>query len=183
NVVLFAGGSRVLAPSSRTATAQNVQSAIQMIEQQGAGGGTELVPALQVALALPRDEQFARSVVVITDGFISAETETFELIQKNLSRTNFFSFGIGSGVNRYLVEGIAKAGMGEPFVVTKSEEAPSTAERFREYIESPVLTKLEVHYEGFEAYDVEPPALPDLLGQRPVVLFGKWRGSRNGQIE
>jgi len=182
NVVLFAGGSRVLAPSSRTATARNVQSAIQMIEQQGAGGGTELVPALQVALALPRDEQFARSVVVITDGFISAETETFELIQKNLSRTNFFSFGIGSGVNRYLVEGIAKAGMGEPFVVTKSEEAPSTAERFREYIESPVLTKLEVHYEGFEAYDVEPPALPDLLGQRPVVLFGKWRGSRNGQI-
>jgi Ca-activated chloride channel family protein len=154
-----------------------------MIEQQGAGGGTELVPALQTALALPRDEQFARSIVVITDGFISAEAETFQLIQKNLDRTNFFSFGIGSGVNRYLVEGIAKAGMGEPFVVTKPEEAPSTAGRFREYVDSPVLTKLQVSYQGFDAYDVEPAALPDLLGQRPVVLFGKWRGGRNGQIE
>lgn len=183
NVVLFAGSSRVMAPSSQAATVQNVQSAIRLIEQQGAGGGTELVPALQAALALPRDEQFARSVVVITDGFISAEAETFELIQKNLSRTNFFSFGIGSGVNRYLVEGIAKAGMGEPFVVTKPEEAPSTAGRFREYVDSPVLTKLQVSYQGFDAYDVEPAALPDLLGQRPVVLFGKWRGSRNGQIE
>ena len=183
NVVLFAGGSRVMAPSSQAATAQNVRSAIQMIEQQDAGGGTELVPALQTALALPRDEQFARSIVVITDGFISAEAETFQLIQKNLSRTNFFSFGIGSGVNRYLVERIAKAGMGEPFVVTKPEEAPSTAGRFREYVDSPVLTKLQVSYQGFDAYDVEPTALPDLLGQRPVVLFGKWRGSRNGQIE
>ncbi|MCI0657405.1 MAG: VWA domain-containing protein, partial [Acidobacteria bacterium] len=44
NVVLFAGGSRVMAPSSRAATAQNVRSAIQIIEQQGAGGGTELGP-------------------------------------------------------------------------------------------------------------------------------------------
>jgi Ca-activated chloride channel homolog len=183
NVVLFAGDSRVMAPSSQAATAENVRSAFRMIEQQGGGGGTELVPALRTALALPRDEQFSRTVVVITDGFIDAEEETFDVIQQNLSRTNFFSFGIGSGVNRYLLEGIAKAGMGEPFVVTKPEEAPSTAERFREYIDSPVLTKLQVDYNGFDAYDVEPPALPDLFAQRPVILFGKWRGSRGGAIE
>ena len=183
NVVLFAGDSRVMASSSQAATAQNVASAIRMIEQQGGGGGTELVPALRTALALPRDEQFSRTVVVITDGFIDAEEETFELIQQNLSRTNFFSFGIGSSVNRYLLEGIAKAGLGEPFVVTKPEEAASTAERFRQYIDSPVLTGVRVDYEGFEAYDVEPPALPDLFSQRPVILFGKWRGSRAGAIE
>ena len=123
NVVLFAGDSRVMAPSSRAATAENVGTAIRMIEQQGGGGGTELVPALRTALGLPRDEQFSRTVVVITDGFIDAEQDTFEVIQENLSRTNFFAFGIGSGVNRYLLEGIAKAGMGEPFVVTKPRQA------------------------------------------------------------
>jgi len=32
-------------------------------------------------------------------------------------------------------------------------------------------------------YDVEPGSFPDLLAQRPVVLFGKWRGSPSGTIE
>ena len=32
------------------------------------------------------------------------------------------------------------------------------------------------HLEGIDAYDVEPLQLPDVLGGRPVVVFGKWRG-------
>ena len=42
----------------------------------------------------------------------------------NLDQCNVFSFGIGSSVNRYLIEGVAKAGMGEPFIVTQEAEAP-----------------------------------------------------------
>jgi len=182
DVVLFAGDSRVMAPAPQPATAANIARAIAFIERQGAGGGTELAPALETALRLPRGEEVSRTVVVITDGYVEAEQETFALIQKNLSRTNFFSFGIGTSVNRYLVEGMAKAGLGEPFVVTRPEEAASTAARFRSYIESPVLTGVSVSLKGFDAYDLEPPALPDLFAQRPVVLFGKYRGNPTGEI-
>ena len=73
--------------------------------------------------------------------------------------------------------------MGEPFVVTSPVEAPAAASRFRDYIESPVLTNLRVSFDGFDAYDVEPPALPDLFAERPIVLLGKWRGGRVGEIE
>jgi Ca-activated chloride channel family protein len=121
--------------------------------------------------------------MVITDGFINAERDVFELIQNNLNTTNFFSFGIGSSVNRYLIEGMAKAGLGEPFVVLGPGEASSVAERFRDYVQSPVLTQVKVKYKGFEAYDVEPRTLPDLFAQRPLVFFGKWRGEPGGQIE
>lgn len=183
NVILFSGGSRVLAPASLPASEENLRLAVEVIEAQSWGGGTELVPAVETALRLPRDEPFSRTVVVITDGYISAEREAFEVIRKNLNRTNFFCFGIGSSVNRYLVEGIARAGAGEPFVVTRPSEAEAAARRFREYIESPVLTELEVRYDGFEAYDVEPASLPDLFAERPIVLFGKWRGRRAGEIE
>jgi Ca-activated chloride channel family protein len=31
-------------------------------------------------------------------------------------------------------------------------------------------------------YDVEPAQLPDVLGERPVVVFGKWRGEARGQV-
>ncbi|HEU5179774.1 MAG TPA: VIT domain-containing protein, partial [Candidatus Polarisedimenticolia bacterium] len=163
NVVLFAGGDRVLAERSLEASPENVRLALQAIENERGGGGTEIVPALKTAMALPRDERASRSVVVITDGFVAAESEVFELIAAHLDRTNVFSFGIGSSVNRYLVEGMAKAGLGEPFVVTEPAEAAGAARRFREYIESPVLTHLQIEFEDFDAYDVEPPAIPDLF--------------------
>jgi Ca-activated chloride channel family protein len=183
DVVLFSGDSQVLSPASLPATPGNIRRAMSLIEQQRGGGGTELLPALGTALSLPRHAEFSRTVVVITDGFIEADRDVFSLIEQNLNRTNFFCFGIGSSVNRYLAEGIARAGMGEPFVVTNPSEAPAAADRFRRYVDSPLLTGVQVTTRGFGAYDVEPPALPDLSARRPVVLFGKWRGERTGEIE
>ncbi|MBF5046571.1 VWA domain-containing protein [Aggregicoccus sp. 17bor-14] len=182
NVVLFSGAHALMAPRSVPATAENVERAMNLIDSQSGGGGTELLPALEEALALPAAPGVARSFVVVTDGFISQERGVFEHIRKNLNQANVFSFGIGSSVNRYLVDGVAKAGGGEPFVVTTPEEARTEVTRFRKYIESPVLTDIRVSYEGFEAYDLEPPALPDLLASRPLVIFGKWRGKPQGRI-
>jgi Ca-activated chloride channel family protein len=147
------------------------------------GGGTELEDALRTAIQLPRSGSESRTIVVVTDGYIAQEAGAFSLIHENLGSTNFFAFGIGSSVNRYLIEGIARAGQGEPFVVTRPDEATEAGERFRRYIESPVLINVRVNYRGFDAYDVEPETQADLFAERPVVLFGKWRGSKQGQIE
>jgi Ca-activated chloride channel family protein len=183
NLILFSGSSSVMAPSSVPATNENILKALQLIDAQRGGGGTELSPALKRALSLHRDEESSRTVIIITDGYIAAEKDVFELIQNNLNETNFFSFGIGSSINRYLIEGMAKAGLGEPFAVTMSEEAHGAAERFREYVQSPLLTNVQVKYKGFETYHVEPLGLPDLFAQRPLILFGKWRGRPEGEIE
>lgn len=183
NVVLFAGGSRLMSPSSLPATRENIRKAIRVIDRQQGGGGTELRSALQKALSLPRSESFSRTTMVVTDGYIAAERDVFHLIQNNLNRTNVFSFGIGSSVNRYLIEGMARAGQGEPFIVTKPQEAQGEAERFRTYVGAPTLTNIAVKYDGFETYDIEPPAIPDLFAERPLVVFGKWRGKPEGTIE
>lgn len=184
NVVLFSGASRVFSPSSLTASPQNVQRALSLIARENGGGGTELAAALETAIKLPRSGYVSRTVVVVTDGFIAEESAAFNLIHENLNSTNFFAFGIGSGVNRYLIDGVARAGQGEPFIVTGPQEADAAGQRFREYIESPVLTNVRVNYRGFEAFDVEPGTQqPDLFAERPVVVFGKWRGPKQGQIE
>ncbi len=183
NLILFAGASEQMAPASIPATPKNIQSAIDLIDRQNGRGGTELAPALKNAVNLPRDEQFSRSIVVITDGYISEEQEIFELINKNMDTANFFSFGIGTSVNRYLIDGIAKTGLGEAFVVTDSADASDTAERFRTYIQSPILTDIHVTYSDFEVYDMEPFHIPTLFAQRPIVIFGKWRGEPSGTIQ
>ena len=182
NVLLFSGNSLLLSESSLPANPANIQRAVDLIDTQQGGGGTELLPALRQALALPADEQRVRSLVVVTDGYVSVETETFGLIRQNLDRANLFAFGIGSSVNRFLIEGMAKAGLGEPFVITGSEHAAAEAERFRRYIEAPVLTHVGYAFDSFDAYDIQPLALPDVFARRPVILFGKWKGDPTGTL-
>jgi Ca-activated chloride channel family protein len=183
NVVLFAGDSTVLATKSLQANEENIAVAIRLLEKQRGSGGTELLPAIKEAMSLPREANISRSVVLITDGYISGEQGVFDYIRENLNQSNVFAFGIGSSVNRYLIEGVAKAGMGEPFIVTEAAEAPAIAEKFREYIQTPLLTDIQVRSIGFETYDVHPAHLPDLLAQRPVIVFGKWRGPVTGTFE
>jgi Ca-activated chloride channel family protein len=182
NILLFSGGSAVLSERSLPATNSNIDMGIDFVTRQHGGGGTQLLPAMKRALALPREEGTSRIVVVATDGYISVEKETFELIRKSLGEANLFAFGIGSGVNRFLIEGMARAGMGEPFVILKPDAAKQQAEKFRQYVSSPLMQGISVSFDGFDAYDVEPQAMPDLFAERPVVLFGKYRGQPQGKI-
>ena len=184
NVMLFSGSNRMLAPESVPATPANIERALQTIRQMGGSGSTEIVPALKRIAALPKAPDVSRSVIVITDGYVNVESEVFQLVRRNLNQSNVFAFGIGSSVNRHLIEGIARAGQGEAFVVTKTSEAAAQADRLRRMIESPVLTQVKARFEGLDVYDVEPSQLPDVLGGRPVVVFGKWRGDlSNGAAE
>ena len=183
NVVLFAGDSTVLSDTSLEATQENVARAIHLLNEQRGNGGTELLPAIQRAMSIPKQQNISRNVVLVTDGYISGEQGVFDYIREHLDQSNVFAFGIGSSVNRYLIEGVAKAGMGEPFIVTEEAEAATIANKFKQYIQSPVLTNIKIQYSGFDIYDVNPVHFPDLLAQRPLILFGKWRGPVAGTIE
>jgi Ca-activated chloride channel family protein len=182
NVMLFAGGSTVMSETSVAANSGNIARALNVIDSQQGGGGTELLPALKRALALPKAEGFSRTIVIATDGYVSVEEEAFDLIRNNLANANMFAFGIGSSVNRHLIEGMAHVGLGEPFVITKPEEAADKAAVFRKLIQSPVLTRVKIDFGRFDVYDVEPASIPDVLADRPVIVFGKWRSRPEGTI-
>jgi Ca-activated chloride channel family protein len=177
NILFFAGGSEVLSRHPLPATAENKAMALDMLHKQRGGGGTRILPALKRALSLEKKEGLSRIVVIATDGYVAVEKEVFDLMRENLGEANFFPFGIGKGVNRYLIEGMARAGRGDPFVACSGEEALKVAEKFLDYIQAPLLTDIEVEFEGFEAYDIGPPSLPDLFARRPIILFGKYRNA------
>lgn len=183
NLILFSGSAIQMSPESLPATEENIRKAFRLIDKEEGGGWTSLAPALEDALAIPTDEAIARSIVVITDGYISGEQNVFDIVNGNMDKASFFSFGIGSSVNEYLISGIAKAGLGESFVVTDEEDAVSTAERFRTYIQAPLLTDIHITYDGFEVYDVEPAVPSTLFASKPIVLFGKWKGDASGTIQ
>jgi Ca-activated chloride channel family protein len=136
---------------------------------------------------MPADAGRARTFVVITDGFVTIEKEAFDLVRAQAGHANLFAFGIGSSVNRWLIEGLARAGKGEPLFVLNEAEAPAQAERFRRMIEQPLLTRIRVRFPDgagqMQVHDLDSVQLPDLFAQRPLVLMGKYRGALAGTIE
>lgn len=182
NVELFAGSTALLSETSLPATRDNLDRAIKVIDTQRGGGGTNLLPALERAMNLPRTDGISRSIVVITDGYVQVEAQAFDYIRAHLGDANLFAFGIGNSVNRHLMEGMARVGLGEPLIVTGPSEAQARAAQFRQYIEAPVLTNARLKIEGLDAYDIEPPSIPDVLAQRPVMVFGKYRGKAKGAL-
>ena len=183
DVVLFAGNTGVLSDHSINANQENVEKAISLIEKQQGGGGTELINALKCAYDIPRsDENVSRSVVLITDGYVDVEKEAFKMIRQNNNNSNFFCFGIGTSVNRYLLEGMSFMGNGEPIIVDKEADAEKQAEKFRNYINTPVLSQIKTDFGNLDIYDVEPGSVPDMLAERPILVFGKYKGTPKGII-
>lgn len=183
NVVLFSGASRLLNETSLPANEENIKKAVSFVDNTRGGGGTEVLGALRMANAIPRaNDDVSRTFVIATDGYVSVEQEAFRIIRENKNNTNFFAFGIGRSVNRYLIEGMAFAGGGEPLFITNFNDTEKEVERFRNYINTPVLTRIKVESKGIEIYDVEPAGIPDLMAERPITIFGKYKGKAKGTL-
>lgn len=183
NVQLFASSSTVFSETPVETNEQNIEAAIRFLSEGQGGGGTQLLSALTEAYKLTRkDHGSSRSMVVITDGYVSVEKEAFELIRNNLHQANVFTFGIGSSVNRYLIEGMAKVANSESFIATTLPQAQEVAKQFKKYIATPLLTQVKIEAKGFDAYDVAPSSIPDVFAARPVTVYGKYQGKPQGTL-
>lgn len=183
NLVLFAGGSEVLERKGSLPVGEDtLKRAHDLIDRTGAGGGTELIPALETAYALPHADGMSRSIVILTDGGIAAGGQASHLIRAHLDEANVFAFGTGGGADVPVMHMLARAGLGEPFFAADLQQSADEIRRFREYIDRPLLTHVTAEFRGFDAYDVIPQKLPDLFAERPIVLIGKYRGAATGEI-
>jgi len=185
NILLFASSSQVFSSNSMVASEDNINKAYKFLKDGSGvyGGGTYLINALKRAYKLPREyKETARTMVVITDGYVSVEKEAFQLIENNLDKANVVTFGIGNGVNRFLLEGMARVGKSETFIATNHTDAFKVAKDFKEYIHAPLLTQIKLKSNGLELYDVEPKTIPDVFSSRPITVYGKWKGTPTGQI-
>jgi len=182
NVMLFESSNAMLYKESVAATEVNIQKAIEVIDKQQGGGGTRLYPAIVNAMNFKETEGFSRTFIIVTDGFVTVEKEAFNYVRSNLNKANLFPFGIGPSVNRYLIEGLAHAGMGTPYMVTNQTQAEAIGKRAIEEISQPVLTNISIDWGDFDVYDVEPVAIPDVFAERPILVYGKYKSPVEGII-
>ncbi|NDV79285.1 SusC/RagA family TonB-linked outer membrane protein [Dysgonomonas sp. 511] len=182
NVMLFESGNKMLYKESVAATKENIKKAMDVIDKQQGGGSTQLYSAVKNAMSFKETEGFSRTFIIVTDGYVTVEREAFNYIRENLNKANLFPFGIGSSVNRYMIEGLAHAGMGTPYIITNHTQAEAMGKKAIKEISQPVLTDISVDWGDFDVYDVEPVAIPDVFAERPILIYGKYKSPAEGTI-
>ena len=176
-LVAFDGDAEAMTTSPLAGTAENVGKAERWLAGLRGGGGTEMLSGIRAALAAPADPARLRLVVFCTDGFIGNEAAVIEAVERLRGDGRVFGFGIGSSVNRYLVEGVARAGRGYAEVVGPRDAVDEAVARLFARLDRPVLTDLELSFEGGEVRDLAPARLPDLFAGQPLVAVGRLSGS------
>jgi Ca-activated chloride channel family protein len=181
NLITFSGDTQVLFPEPVFPTAANIRKAKALLNAQRGYGGTEMMKAIRAALEPSDSPDHMRVVCFLTDGEVGNDLEIIGEIQKH-SNARVFAFGIGTSVNRFLIEGMAKAGRGDSEIVTLNDKAGPAAHRLYERLRAPLLTDVSIDWGGLPVTDVYPQRLPDLFSGKPLVVSGRYTAAANGTI-
>ncbi len=173
-LVDFADTASSFAPSPLPATLDNVQRAIAYLDSLQASGGTNQLAGIHAALAARGDPSRLRYVVFMTDGYIGDEHEVIGLVRREIGRARVFGFGIGSSVNRFLLDEVSAVGRGVAEYIRPGEPPRAMVERFYERIARPYLTDVQIDWAGVPVTDVQPGPLPDLSALQPLVAFARY---------
>jgi len=171
NVIEFNSTARAIFTTSRTATRDAVDEAIQWVSALEANNGTEMLSALQLALDdHPIVHGEVRQVVFITDGQVGNESEVFEYIRAHLGGARLFTIGIGSAPNTFFMRSAARIGRGTFTQIGDVGEVDERMTSMFRKLESPVITNVAMTFTGGEAW---PRDVPDLYAGEPLVVTVK----------
>ncbi len=181
-VIRFSEAASQLSQEPLTNTPENIRRGLVYIEQMSGSGGTQMIEGIKAALDYPEDPERLRIVSFMTDGYIGNETEILAAIEDKLGGARLFAFGVGSSVNRYLLERMAEVGRGTVEYMRPNEDSSELVERFYERIDKPFLIDIDIDWSGLQVADIYPKRIPDLFAAQPVILHGRYTEPGAGAI-
>jgi Ca-activated chloride channel family protein len=168
-------------PQAVPLTAATLQEARTWVGELHDRGGTDINAALRVALESFPDQPRPRTIVFLTDGEptsgeVNADQIVANVASENQGRAQIFTFGVGSQVNRNLLERIAVGNRGQVESIASNEGIDARVGAFFSRISQPVLSNLSVSFGGREVSLTYPHTLPDLYKGLELVLAGRYAG-------
>ncbi len=181
-IIRFSNDASQFGPAPVPATPENVRRGLKYLASLRGGGGTMMIEGIKAALDFPHDERRLRFVSFMTDGYIGNEAQILGEVHRRVGASRIFSFGVGSSVNRYLLDRMAKLGRGAVAYLGPRDSASDVMDLFFERISHPALTDITVDWGRIKVADVYPGQIADLFVGRPVILTGRFEGTRRTKI-
>lgn len=185
NIVSFNNTARALFPKSLPGTPENLVTAHSYLDSLEADGGTEMKPALELALDGSHQSERIRQVIFLTDGAVGNEGELFALITRRLGDSRLFTVGIGSAPNAYFMTRSAAMGRGTYTYIGDVNEVQQRVDELLNKIEAPAVTNIQVTTaDGGEIeLDAYPNPLPDLYYGEPLFVAMRMQQGTAGDLK
>ncbi len=178
NIIWFNTAAKKMYFNARFASNGNVQQARQFVNSLQANGGTEMLPALKLALTSAAEPELLRQIVFITDGNVSNERDLFAYINANLNGSRLFTVGIGSAPSSFFMKKAAQAGRGSFTFISDTREVGKTTETLFRKLETPALTDIALTIFGDDIETYHEP-IPDLYIGEPVTVLVRAKNRLN----
>lgn len=175
NVIQFNSQTQALFMQPQAASANNIARALRYVDQLQANGGTEMAPALTMALESPASQselpdKLVQQVVFITDGSVGNEAALFAQIRRQLGDKRLFTVGIGSAPNMHFMREAARWGRGVYTAIQDTSDVGGPLQTLFSAMKAPVLTDIQVQWPtGGNAVESFPARPGDLFQGEPLV--------------
>jgi len=181
NLITFSGDTHILFPDAVLATSENLREARAFLQSRYGSGGTEMMKAIRAALGGGESRDRVRVVCFMTDGEVGNDLEILAEVQKH-SNARVFAFGIGSSVNHFLLDNMARYGRGEVEYIGLNDDGSAAARRFHERVRNPLLTDVSIDWGGLPVADIYPKRIPDVFSAKPVMISGRYTAPGQGTL-
>ncbi len=174
NIIDFDSDARALFRHPREASVEALHHAARFVNSLEADGGTEMLAALDLAFAQPRESGRLHQVVFITDGSVGNEQALFERIRRGLGDARLFTVGIGSAPNAHFMRGAAQHGRGLFLYIDSAEVVSGAMATLFRRIGSPLMRDIDLSWEPRPgAVDFYPSRIPDLYAGEPLMVLSR----------
>jgi len=171
DIIRFGSSHESLFGSSRAYDKASFDAAMASIRGTSADlGGTELMAPLKAVF--DRSTTRPRTVVLLTDGQVSNESETIELASRHKANHRVFAFGIGAGVSENLVRGLARVTRGEAEFIAPGERVEPKVLRQFGRMRRGWLDDVSIDWGGL-AVEQAPRVVPGVFAGDPLIVSGR----------
>jgi len=173
-IIHFSNNAEEFTAEPVAATPESIRQGLHYIESLTADGGTEITPAIEQAFAKPAMQNTLRLVVFLTDGYIGNEAEVLAQIAGKIGDARIYALGVGTSVNRFLLDEMAIRSRGFARYIDPTEQADDVAIQLASKLENPVLTDISIDWGDLKVSDISPRTTPDLFAGGAVRIQGKY---------
>jgi Ca-activated chloride channel homolog len=182
NILTFADTVETMAQTPVVGDAAGLRLGHDFLAAFASGGGTEMQQGLLASLQSTPGADRIRIVYLLSDGFVGNDDVVVNAAKTVLGHNRLYPVGIGSSVNRALMDQLGEVGRGFSSYLTPAEQAAALVPGLVRRSAYPYLTNVSIDWGGLAVVGVTPERIPDVYAGLPLIVSAQYTKPGTGRI-
>ncbi|MDH3700371.1 MAG: VIT and VWA domain-containing protein [Alphaproteobacteria bacterium] len=182
-IVLFDRHASEVTSGFRAATPENVKQAIAALRAVQPGDSTNLFDGLKLGLKFVEADR-TTAILLVTDGVANVGETRKKALLKLVKKADvrLFTFVMGNGANRPLLNGMTRASGGTSISISNSDDIVGAVMAATSKVTHEALHKVSIKIGGVRTGELTPERLGSLYRGEQLVVLGKYWGPGDAKV-